>query len=497
MSATDTHHANPPPTSRMQWGRFLGPLLAVVVYLLLPELPEEARRTAGVGTLMAVFWVTEALPLPATSLLPLVLFPALGITRFDEAAAPFAKPVIFLFMGGFMLAMAVERSGLHRRIALRILRVVGETPGRLLAGFMGATALLSMWISNTATTVMMIPIATSIVAMLPGEGAESDRSDDAGRFELCLLLGIAYSASIGGLGTLVGTPPNAMLVGFLHEHGIEVGFGRWMLLAVPLVVLFLALSWLVLDKLVLRDSARSVSIDRAAIREQYAGLGELTRAEWTVLSVFIATAALWIFREPLTHCTWLIEICPWVGRISDASIAIAAAVVLFLLPVDKATGHRALDWESANRLPWGVLILFGGGLSLAGAMTASGLNEAVAEVLRSLENLPPFLLIVAVTGFVIFLTEVASNTATIAALLPVLFSIGADAVGGPLPMMVPATLAASCAFMLPMATGPNAVVFGTGRVSMQAMMRGGLWLNLVGILLIPLAMLVIGKSLTN
>lgn len=393
-----------------------------------------------------------------------------------------------------MLAMAVERCGLHRRVALVILRLVGGTPGRLLAGFMAATAFLSMWISNTATVVMMIPIAGSLIALLPDNRSKSESTDESRRFELCLLLGIADSASIGGLGTLVGTPPNALLAGSLEEIGLSISFGRWMMFAVPLVVFYLTLLWWLLYRFVLPKNIQSISIDRSVIDQQLQNLGPMTRAEWTVLSVFLATATLWIIREPLQHWDWLVETCPAIGRLHDASISIAAALALFLLPINR-TGERALNWQTANRLPWGVLILLGGGMSLAAAMNVSGLNSVLAEQLHVLQNLPPLLLIAAITGITIFLTEVTSNTATIAALLPVLLALGAQVACGPLPLMIPATLAASCAFMLPVATAPNAVVFDTGRVPMRAMMRHGLWLNLAGVVLIPLLMSLIGCSL--
>jgi sodium-dependent dicarboxylate transporter 2/3/5 len=342
--------------------------------------------------------------------------------------------------------------------------------------------------------VMMIPIAGSLIALLPTNHSKSEPTNESRRFELCLLLGIAYSASIGGVGTLVGTPPNALLAGALEEIGISISFGRWMMFAVPLVVVYLTLLWWLLYQFVLPKNTHSISIDRSVIDQQLQNLGPMTRAEWTVLSVFLATATLWIIREPLQHWDWLIEICPGIGRLEDASISIGAAIALFLLPV-KQTGERALDWQTANRLPWGVLILLGGGMSLAAAMNASGLNTVMADQLQMLQNLPPVLLIAIITGITIFLTEVTSNTATIAALLPVLLGLGAQMACGPVPLMIPATLAASCAFMLPVATAPNAVVFETGRVPMNAMIRYGLWLNLAGIVLIPSLMYLIGCSL--
>ena len=493
MNTTPTAVTSPPEARHKQIGRILGPLCALGVYCLTADkLPDPARFAAASGILMAVFWITEAIPLSATALLPLVLFPILGVVDIDQAAAPFARPVVFLFLGGFMIAAAVERSELHRRVALIVIRAVGGTTGRLLAGFMVATAFLSMWISNTAATVMMIPIAASLIGMMPRDASSSMPSARAGRFELCLLLGIAYSANIGGLGTIVGTPPNALLAGFLQEHGITLGFGRWMLFAVPLVVLFLALSWLVLFRCVLNKESRTIVVSQAAIDESYRELGQVTRAQWTVLSVFLVTVGLWIAREPLTHWEWLVGMCPWVARMNDASIAIAAAVAFFLLPAGKKSGERMLDWQTASQLPWGVLVLIGGGMSLGSAMNTSGLNDAIAGNLQVILALPPVLLIVAVTGLVIFLTELVSNTAITATLLPVLFGLGAQTLDGPLSLMIPATLAASCAFMLPIGTPPNAVVFGTGRVPMQMMMRYGLWLNLIGTILIPCLMYLFG-----
>ncbi len=493
MNMTPTALKSPPEPRQKRIGRILGPLCALaVLWMTAGKLPDPARFAAASGVLMAVFWITEAIPLSATALLPVVLFPILGIVDIDQAAAPFARPVIFLFLGGFMIAAAVERSELHRRVALIVIRTVGGTTGRLLAGFMAATAFLSMWISNTAATVMMIPIAASLIGMMPRDVSSSMPSPGAGRFELSLLLGIAYSANIGGLGTIVGTPPNALLAGFLQEHGITLGFARWMLFAVPLVVLFLALAWVVLISCVLDKEARAIVVMQAAIDESYRELGQVTRAQWTVLSVFLVTVALWIAREPLTHWQWLVGMCPWVARVDDASIAIAAAVAFFLLPAGKTSGERVLDWQTANQLPWGVLVLIGGGMSLGSAMNTSGLSDAIANNLQVILALPPVLLIVAITGLVILLTELVSNTAITATLLPVLFGLGAQTLDGPLSLMIPATLAASCAFMLPIGTPPNAVVFGTGRVPMQMMMRYGLWLNLIGTILIPCLMYLFG-----
>ncbi|MCP4887796.1 MAG: DASS family sodium-coupled anion symporter [Planctomycetaceae bacterium] len=486
-------NASLPAFGPKHFGRILGPLMAFCVYILTTNaIPESARLAAASGTLMVTFWVTEAIPLPATALLPLALFPTLGVIDVQQAAAPFAKPVIFLFLGGFMIALAVENCGLHRRVAMTVVRLFGGKPGQLLAGCMVATAFLSMWISNTAATVMMLPIATSLTSLLWSEESTLDPSGNHRNVERCFLLGIAYSANIGGLGTIVGTPPNALLAGFLQEHGISLGFGRWMLFAIPLVILFLGLCWLILNRFALKTVSQGREINAATLNSQYHELGPMTRAQWNVLSVFSVAVALWVFREPISHCQWMVECCPWVTRLNDASIAITAAVTLFLLPSNKNTGEKVLDWESASELPWGVLVLIGGGMSLASAMGETGLTAIMGSKLDAILTIPPILLIVVLTALVIFLTEIISNTAITAAMLPILFGLGANNPTSPLSLVIPATLAASCAFMLPIGTPPNAVVFGTGRLPMRTMMGYGMALNLLGTLLIPGLMCLFG-----
>ena len=485
-------------TRQKQIGRILGPSVAMVAFFLTANcLPDSARFVAATGFLMAVFWITEAIPLSVTALLPLVLFPIFDVADIQEAAAPFARPVIFLILGGFLIAAAVERCGLHRRVALAVVRSVGGTPRKLLAGCMAATAFLSMWISNTAATVMMLPIAMSLVRMLNRQDNDSINSERNERLEICFLLGIAYSANIGGLGTIVGTPPNALLVGFLQEQGIAIGFGRWMLFAVPLVILFLLSCWILLWRFVLGDKSVGLSISSEKLNEQNRELGPITRAEWTVITVFVATVALWICREPLSQSSWLMSMCPWITRLDDASIAMAASVALFYLPGDKETGARILDWEIASKLPWGVLVLIGGGMSLASGMEVSGLTRVIGDKLQMILALHPLLLVWTLTAVVILLTEIVSNTAIAATILPALFGLGTQTLGGPLPLLVTATLAASCAFMLPIATPPNAVLFGSGRVPMQMMVYYGAWLNLIGMFLIPGLMYLLGWVLIS
>ncbi len=466
----------------------LGLLAGVAMFgaLLVVPAPEglsaPAWRTAAVALLMAVWWLTEAVPIPATALLPLVLFPLVGAGSIDEAAAPYANPIIFLFLGGFLIALAMERWELHRRIALHILARVGSRPARLIGGFMGTTAFLSMWVSNSATALMMLPIGLSVIRFVEaGKTSENSSGADAARgverpgFGLALMLGIAYGASIGGMGTLVGTPPNAFLAGFLSEsYGIEVGFGEWLRLGLPLVLISLPLVFWILVKGTVRVGRGEIPGVDALIRTQLAALGPTGAAERRVGFVFLMAAVLWIGRP-------LIE--GWAPGLSDAGIAVTCGLALFLIPAGKGE-PRLLDWEAAERLPWGVLILFGGGLSLAAAIDRTGLNVWLGGVAAGLENWPPGLFLLLVTAVVVFLTELTSNTATAAAFLPVLGAAAVELGWDPRFLAVPAALAASCAFMLPIATPPNAIVYGSGRVFIPQMARAGIWVNLVMILVI-------------
>lgn len=497
-----------------RWGRIAGPLCALAVYFLFQpstavftvpagasqraagaqvskvmspqQQAERTRVTAALAVWIAVWWITEAIPLPVTALLPLVLFPGFGVVRFQTVAQEYANKYIFLFMGGFMLAIAMQRWNLHRRIALLTVLSVGTSPRQLVAGFMLATAFLSMWISNTATTVMMLPIGLSLIELfqrktdLPGP-APLEQS-----FGICLMLGIAYAASIGGMATLVGTPPNALLAGYLYQRGIVIGFAEWMFFALPLVVVLLITTWFLLTRILFSLPAVDVSTGAGLIRAEWKKLGPMSRPEWLVLSVFMATAAAWILRKPLANWEVLSGHVPVLARVDDTWIALLAAISLFLIPSDLKRGPFLLDWEAASALPWGVLLLFGGGLSLAAVMEESQLARWIGSQFAEMGHLPVFWLVVAVGLTVIFFTEITSNLATVSALLPVLFAVARGGDLDPLWLLVPAALAASCAFMLPVATPPNAIVFGSGHIRMGAMVRTGLWLNVVAAVLIPL-----------
>ena len=452
---------------------------------------EAARATAAVAALMAVLWMTQALPLPVTSLLPLILLPLAGVVPMKDAAKPYAHPVIFLFMGGFLLAQAVERWGLHRRIALYTVSAVGVRPSRLVGGFMLATAVLSMWISNAATVMLMLPIGLSILALLeqprqttPGE---SGRPPAQTPLATALLLGIAYAANIGGMATLVGTPPNIVLAGYLEEtHGLQLGFARWMLMATPLVVVLLLLTWLLLTQVMFRSRIQELPGGESFLQAEISKLGRMQRGEVTVLIVFSLTALGWIFRTPLSQWEWLIARVPAVAQLNDTIIALCGAVALFVIPVDGRKGEFALDWQSARRLPWGILILFGGGLSLAAAVAGSGLGDWIGRQVADLERVSTLGLIFAVSVTVIFLTEVTSNTATATTFLPILGGVAVGLGVDVYLLLIPATLAASCAFMLPVATPPNAIVFGSEQLAVRDMMKAGWWLNWIAAALIPL-----------
>jgi sodium-dependent dicarboxylate transporter 2/3/5 len=444
-------------------------------------MPPAAWKVAACTTLMAIWWLTEALPVAATALVPMVLFPPLGIATIAKTTAPYAHPLIFLFMGGFMIALAMQRWNLHKRIALGVLRVSGSTPERLVGGFMGATAFLSMWVSNTATTVMMVPIALSVVALIGDEGPAEGKVPS--RFTVALLLAIAYAASIGGMATLIGTPPNALMAGFLAQHhGIQVGFAQWMIIGLPLSILMLVAAWLLLTRVLFRSARDQIAGAEAHIAEGLAALGPITAPERRVAVVFVLVAAAWIFR-PL-----LAKVLP---GLSDTGIAICAAVLLFVIPAGTRDGRFLLNWDWARRLPWGVLILFGGGLTLAAAISQSGLAGWIGEAMKGLDALPLLLIAGALTALVVFLTELTSNTATAATFLPLAAALAAAVGAPPAMLVVPAALAASCAFMMPVATPPNAIVFGSGMITVGEMARAGIWLNIVATVVITAAVWVL------
>jgi sodium-dependent dicarboxylate transporter 2/3/5 len=472
-------------------GRLLGPSLALIMLLLPPPagLDPVGWRTAAIALLMAIWWMTEAIPIPATALLPLAAFPLLGILPMNGAAAPYANPLIFLFFGGFVLALAMERWNLHRRMALAIMASVGSSPGRLVLGFMLATAFLSMWISNTATAAMMFPIGVAVAHRLrpPPCDAPGSPPSPPFNFGIALMLAIAYGASIGGVATIIGTPPNAIFAAAASEIlGQPVGFLQWMGIGVPVALVFLPLAWLLLVK-VLFPLDQNLGDVGSLLAGERAALGRMGPGERQVALVFAGTAAAWVFREPkLLGGVRVPGLEDWVPGITDAGIAVTAALLLFVLPTRRG-GAFVMDWPTAQRLPWGVLLLFGGGLSLARAMETSGLATWIGNGVMAFAQVPPLLIVAAVTTLFVFLTELTSNTATATMAMPIMAGIAMGLGLDPATLMATAALATSMAFMLPVATPPNAIVFASEDLSIPIMARAGFWMNLLSIFLVTMA----------
>ncbi len=473
-------------------GLFLGPLLFVYFYFFAHPDPAHPAvgATLAVALLMATWWITEAVPLAVTSLLPVALFPLLGIMDGKDVSSTYFNHVIFLFIGGFMVALAMQRWNLHRRIALRILMVTGVSPARILFGFMFATAFLSMWISNTATAMMMIPIVISVIGKLE----ESIGDGGTGRYATGLLLGIAYSASIGGISTLVGTPPNlsfARIFSIYFPEGPDISFAQWFLFALPITLLFFMLVWGYLYSIFGPHKHKWPKLDHGTFRRQYRELGRAGFEEKAVLAIFTLLAIAWLTREGIDFGSAAIP--GWAGLfntptyINDGTVAIFFAIILFIIPARKAGSGRIMDWKTASDIPWNIVLLFGGGFALASGFKESGLSMWFGEQLIWIADAPPFMVILGICLLMTFLTELTSNTATTEMILPVLAGIGIASEINPLLFMLPATLSASMAFMLPVATPPNAIVFGTNRLRMLDMALTGFILNIVGALVISLA----------
>lgn len=462
--------------------------LAVLVATLIIPPPEGLSpagwQTLGLALMMAIWWSTEPVPIGITALLPLILLPLLGNGDIAVNAAPYGNPLVFLFLGGFLLAVAVQHWGLHRRLAWRVLRMVGTQPARLVLGFMLAAGFLSMWISNTAAALLMLPVALSVIAVTEGSDAAAQR-----RFALALLLGLAYAANIGGVGTLIGTPPNALLAGYLAErHGIDLSFALWAAVGMPLVAVFLPLGWWVLARLVY-PVAPDLMVGGQGDPLVALKPAPIGPAERRVALVFAAAALLWVTRPLLNRL-------PALEGLSDAGIALACALALFLIPAGEAR-RFLLRWEEAKTIPWQVLLLFGGGLSLAAAMDRSGLAQWIGAGFAGLGDVSPVVLLLALTATVILLTELVSNTAVVAALLPVMAGIAAGTGMDVVVLSAAVAMAASCAFMLPAATPPNALVFASGHVTVAAMIRAGLVMNLLSVFLVALTALALGPLLVR
>tara|TARA_Y200000002_G_scaffold174466_1_gene143947 strand:- start:18948 stop:20531 length:1584 start_codon:yes stop_codon:yes gene_type:complete len=499
-----------------RFGMISGTLVLIIMLLLSPPegLSQEGWYAAAVTVFMGIWWITEAVPISVTALVPIVLFPLLGVQAIAATTAPYANPLIFLFLGGFILAIAMEKWDLHRRVALVIVSRVGVAPKSIILGFIVAAALLSMWVSNTATAIMMLPIALSILALIDrgmedADPSASNSTKEKTNFELALILSIAYACNIGGMGTLIGTPPNALLAAFMLEnYGVEIGFLEWMKVGVPLLLVSIPLLYFVLTQCMYPIRITEIPGGKGLIARELNQLGKMTNQEKKVGILFVSAALLWMFRPSLT---------PYLPGLSDAGIAIAIGVALFLVPAgkqrkdvdqssddidsDAANDSSAnddeqggnyqgiLEWKDAQRLPWGILLLFGGGLSMASAISSTGLAAWIGSGIGSLQNWPIVFLVVIVISLMVFLTEMTSNTASTATFLPILASIAIGLGENPLLFAIPTVLAASCAFMLPVATPPNAIVYGSGRITIPEMSRAGLLLNLLFIALLSLGAL--------
>jgi solute carrier family 13 (sodium-dependent dicarboxylate transporter), member 2/3/5 len=475
---------------RNWWLLALGPVAGLVLALVLPSsLSFEGRAVAGCALWMAIWWMTEAAPIPVTSLLPLVLFPLFGMGTISEVAAPYADSVVFLVMGGVVLGLATEKSNLHLRVALLTIRMVGTKPAQIVLGLMTASAFISAWVSNTATAVIMVPIAVSILQLV-----RSVNPDAAGKkFAASMLLGVAYGVTIGSTATLIGQPPMALMKAYLMEaYGFDLQFGHWMLVGVPWAVVMSLIAWVVLTKIVFRAEVAEIPGGKQMIKDELAKLGSLTTPERRVGAIFLLAILFWVFVPFIADIPAVAQALPFLGSISDTQVAMAAAIACFLVPAEKRSvdpkGTALLRWSAAKEIPWGLLLLFGGGLSLSAMFTATGFSEWLGGQVGGLSGVPGWVVLLIVIVVALALTELTSNTATAAAFFPI---FGAVAVGlgmDPLFMTIAVTLAVCSAYMLPVATPSNAVAFGSGEVTIKQMVRAGVWLNVISLGLVMLVM---------
>ncbi len=489
MSRSADESGHEPRAGYQLAGLVLGPVFAVIIALFFrPDtLSIPAVMTAAIAIWMAIWWATEAVPVAVTAILPLVLFPMTGVMDFNDTASRYSHWIIWLFFGGFIMALTIERWGLHRRIALAIFSMVGTSARALVGGFMVAGGFVSMWISNTSTTMMLLPIIVSVIAVI-NETSPHLTDTERKNFGLSMMLGLAYGATIGGMSTLVGTPPNAFMAGFMQDtYGVEIGFATWMMVGVPIALILMPLAWVLLTRFIYPVSFGPNPATADHLESLKKSQGKMSQAERRTAIIFVIMVLGWLSRK------WLNGL-PGLGGLTDALIAVGAAIALLTLPA--GTQKRPLlSWDEAVKLPWGVLILFGGGLALAGAFTSSGLAQWIGGNLSGLAVFHLAVLVVASTLLVIFLTELTSNLATAATFLPVMGAIAIQTGHNPLVFIIPVTLAASCAFMLPVATPPNAIVFGSGLVTIPQMIRSGIVMNLIGVVVLSVAALTLAPMI--
>lgn len=463
-------------------GLILGPILfSLILYTVEPGvLSEKSITVLALGAWMVTWWATEAMPIPVTAFLPMIVFPLSGVSSVREASAPYGDPIIFLFMGGFILALGLERHKLHQRIALGLIRLTGTSGNGIILGFMLSTALISMWISNTATAIMMLPIASSVTALLASEMAGHQEDPRFKKFATGLMLAIAYAASIGGMATIIGTPPNVVMVGYMKRfYDLDVSFTSWMIVGIPMMTLALTACYFLITRVLFVNQLPSIEGSRQLIQRKYQELGRISREEKLVLMVFSITCFFWIFRQNLNGL---------IGKnlLDDTTIAMAGGVIMFLIPIDFKNHKFLLDWSDMKELPWGILMLFGGGLCLADGMEKSGLVDIVGNYFAHQKDINPIILIFALTAISMGLTELMSNVALVTIFVPVVFGIADGFHINPIWLAMPVTFAASCAFMMPISTPPNAVLFATGHIRMSDMMKTGILLNLACLVIITL-----------
>ncbi|WP_410467903.1 SLC13 family permease [Staphylococcus chromogenes] len=463
-------------------GLVLGPLLFLLTLLFFKpnDLGFQGIYVLAITAWIAVWWITEAIPIPATSLLPLILLPLGKVMDSATVAAQYGNDIIYLFLGGFILAIAMERWDLHTRIALTIINGIGTSTGRILLGFMVATGGLSMFVSNTAAVMIMIPIGLAIVKEVHELKTDQANDESISKFERSLVLGIGYAGTIGGLGTLIGTPPLIILKGQYTSHfGEELSFARWMMVGVPAVILLLFLAWVYFKFIAFKHDMKVLPGGKKVIQDKLTALGKIKYEEKVVFTVFLLASFLWVSREFL--------LAKWgpTEFVADGTIAMFVSVLLFLIPA-KHQHRRIIDWDIAKDLPWGVLILFGGGLALAKGIQDSGLAKWLGEQLTLLNGVSPIVIVIVITVFILFLTEITSNTATATMILPILATLSVAIHVHPLLLMIPAAMAANCAYMLPVGTPPNAIVFGTGKIQIKEMALKGFVMNMISIVVIIL-----------
>ena len=485
---------------------FLAPLLALLLYLVLPDsyvngsgqtvaITHAAKACLAILLWMALWWFTETVPIAVTALLPIVLYPLCDVNTLAKTLVPYASDTIYLFLGGFLLAAGIQRWGLDKRIALKTLQIVGTSPGAIIAGMMVATGFISMWVSNTATAAMMVPIAMAVMSVVRQSSSSPTITKGERNFGICVLLAVAYGASIGGMGTIIGSPPNGIFVRFVQQtYGIDVSISDWMKVGMPVVLILMPLSWLLLTKVLFREQIKKIEGGKEWIKEELISLGKLSKGETVVLIVFVVTVILWCFGAQIRSFT-IDGVRPF-KQVSDAIIAMAAGISLFCIPVDFRRGERALDWKHCDSIPWDVLLLFGGGLTMAATIQATGSAQLIAAQAASFTGLPAVAVVIGVAALVIFATEFTSNTALAATMLPLL-AAAAPVLGIPVEqVLLVTTLGASAAFMMPVATPPNAIIFGTGHIQIGDMIKAGFWLNVISIFVIAGVCMVLGGVLS-